>query len=68
MPITPKISHRSSASNLTFSFKLNTSTRTGVVVTIKLGGSRKGSVYRFLDMEVDGETVGIEAMIGITLN
>ena len=35
---------------------------------ITLGGSRKGSVYAFLDMKLDGETVGIDAMIGITLN
>lgn len=35
---------------------------------ISLGGSRKGSVYAFLDMKLAGETVGVDAMIGITLN
>lgn len=90
-------------SSLTFSLKLNTSTKTGEISTIsfgvkfattdgltvdlnvlvdgkavtivlkvnadiKLGGSRKGSVYGFLDMKLNGETVGIDAMIGITLN
>jgi hypothetical protein len=90
-------------STLTFSFKLNTSSRTGAAVTIsfgikstatdrrrvdltldiegdkvtislkvgadiKLGGSRKGSAYATLDMIVDGEIVGIDAMIGVTLN
>lgn len=90
-------------SSLTFSLKLNTSTKTGEISTIsfgvkfattdgqsvdlnvkvegdtvtitlavgtdiKLGGSRQGSVYGFLDMKHKGQTVGIDAMIGITLN
>lgn len=90
-------------SNLTFSLKLNTATKTGetpsisfgvkytsgdnttvqlgltvdgsvitvslkVGTDIKLGGSRKGSVYATWDMKVAGDSVGIDAMFGITLN
>lgn len=35
---------------------------------VVLGGSRKGSVYAKLDMTFKGDTVGIDALFGITLN
>lgn len=33
-----------------------------------LGGSRKGTVYGKLDMTLNGDTVGISALFGITMN
>jgi hypothetical protein len=35
---------------------------------VKLGGSRKGSAYGKLDMKLNGKTVGIDVLFGITLN
>lgn len=95
--------HISERVTITFSFSLNTSTRTGetAVITfgikattakgtnvevqvvadgqtvkislavgadIKLGASRKGSVFGRLDMVSGGTTRGVEAVFGITLN
>lgn len=45
-----------------------------VTITVKVGfdvtfgGSRKGSVYGRLDTKIDGDTVGVEGMFGITFN
>jgi hypothetical protein len=35
---------------------------------IVLGGSRKGTIYGNLDMQLNGDTVGITALLGFTLN
>lgn len=35
---------------------------------VKLGGSRKGSIYAKLDMKLKGETVGIDVLFGVTIN
>ena len=35
---------------------------------IILGGSRKGTIYGKLDMTLNGDTVGIDVLFGITLN
>jgi len=46
--------------NITVSLKVGTD--------ITLGGSRKGTIYGRLDMTLNGDTVGIDALFGITLN